>query len=277
MTDSFLLAIPVFNEARHVAGVLTESRRYLSDVLVIDDGSTDATRSILDQQPDLHVIRHPENLGYGASLADAFRFARRRGFRWLITMDCDQQHEPMRLPEFIRACRADDADIISGSRYLDDRLHVTTAPEDRRRINRCITDLLNRRLGLNLTDAFCEFKAYRVSRLDRFRITVPGYAMPLQFWVQAWRAGLRIGELPVGLIYNDPDRHFGGLLDNPDARLAHYLEVFHDELAHPHAANPAGSPPQPAVTAGFVPPFPGPPCPTGRTSPAPPCAKRRTG
>ena len=89
---------------------------------------------------------------------------------------------------------------------------------------------LNRRLGLNITDAFCGFKAYRVAALRDLHITVPGYAMPMQFWVQAARAGLRVRELPVRLIYNDPTRHFGGLLDDPAIRLQHYLEVLETEL-----------------------------------------------
>ena len=86
--------------------------------------------------------------------------------------------------------------------------------------------MLNDRLGLGITDGFCGFKAYRVQSLRDFSITVPGYAMPMQFWVQAWRAGLRISELPVRLIYNDPTRHFGGLLDDPSSRIQHYLAVF---------------------------------------------------
>ena len=64
-------------------------------------------------------------------------------------------------------------------------------------------------------------------------LTVPGYAMPIQLWVQAARARLRIRELPVGLIYNDPSRHFGGLLDDPKVRVQHYLDVLERELACP--------------------------------------------
>ncbi len=74
--------------------------------------------------------------------------------------------------------------------------------------------------------------AYRVAALSRLNITVPGYAMPLQFWVQVARAGLRVSELPVRLIYHDSTRHFGGVLDDPAARLEHYLAVFEAELGN---------------------------------------------
>ena len=91
--------------------------------------------------------------------------------------------------------------------------------------------MINRRLGLSITDAFCGYKAYRVSALGCLRITVPGYAMPMQLWVQAVRDGLRITEVPVSLIYNDPTRHFGGLLDDPVSRYDHYVKVLETEIA----------------------------------------------
>ncbi len=231
MVFEHLLAIPVFNEERYLPNVLEQARRYSRDILVINDGSTDRTGELLRTFDGIHVLTHAENRGYGKSLADAFAFAQRRGYSWLITMDCDEQHEPACIPCFLKAAARDDADIISGTRYPRGHSVEVTVPEDRRAINAFITLLLNEQLKLGITDAFCGFKAYRVSALRHLNITVPGYAMPMQFWVQAARAGLRISELPVRLIYHDPTRHFGGLLDDPTVRLAHYLDVFQAELA----------------------------------------------
>jgi len=75
MPNRQLLSIPVYNEARYVAGVIQEARRYCGDLLVVDDGSNDGTSALLDEMTDIHVIRHAENRGYGKSLADAFCFA----------------------------------------------------------------------------------------------------------------------------------------------------------------------------------------------------------
>ncbi len=241
-----LVAMPVFNEERYVAGVLRQIARFASDVLVIDDGSTDATPQILAGAPvlpGLRVIRHHENRGYGQSLIDSFDFAAAEGYEWIITIDCDEQHEPARIPAFRELAAGDDVDIVSGSRYLLAAPGNTIAPPDRRRINACITEILNKTLGLQLTDAFCGFKAYRVAALSSLTLSVPGYAFPLQFWVQAAYQRLRIREFPVELIYHDPTRHFGGRLDNPDARLQHYLDVFNAELAKVGALSP--SPPEP--------------------------------
>jgi dolichol-phosphate mannosyltransferase len=85
-------------------------------------------------------------------------------------------------------------------------------------------------LGVELTDSFCGFKAYRVEALRRLRLSEDGYAFPMQFWVQAAANGLRVREVPVKLIYNDPNRSFGGPLDDPSIRMAHYRRVLHCEL-----------------------------------------------
>ena len=77
-----------------------------------------------------------------------------------------------------------------------------------------------------IRDRFCGFKAYRTSALEQLNITNAGYAMPLQLWVQAAAAELKVVEIPVPLIYLDLERSFGGALDQADARLQHYREVL---------------------------------------------------
>lgn len=222
--------MPIFNEARYLRTVLARVRQYSEEILVVDDGSTDATPELLAAETGIHRIRHAENRGYGQSMIDAFEFARQGGYEWLVTMDCDEQHEPSHIPEFLAVAARGEADIISGSRYLSDFNGDSVPPLDRREINMRITWMLNNVLGMRITDGFCGFKAYRVESLRELRLTETGYAFPLQFWVQVVRAGLRITELPVRLIYKDPNRHFGGVLDDPEARLAHYLDVFCAEL-----------------------------------------------
>jgi dolichol-phosphate mannosyltransferase len=145
-------------------------------------------------------------------------------------MDCDEQHEPEMIPEFVRHVREDQWDVISGSRYLENSQDGDLPPGDRRAINATITATLNEMFGWNLTDSFCGFKAHRVSAMRRLRLTETGYAFPLQLWPQVYEAGLRVREIPVRLIYNDPTRHFGGLLDDAAVRLQHYRDVLCAEV-----------------------------------------------
>lgn len=218
--------MPVFNERKYVHRVLDKVLRYHPELLVIDDGSTDGTVEYLASRDDIQLLKHPENRGYGQSLIDAFRHADARGYEWVITMDCDEQHEPEMIPEFIRQACTDEWDIISGSRYLEQRLDNDLPPGDRRSINYTITGMLNDLYGWKLTDAFCGFKAHRVSAMRRLKLDIPGYAFPMQFWPQAHLHQLRITEIPVRLIYNDPTRHFGGMLDDAEHRLRHYVNVL---------------------------------------------------
>jgi len=224
MSEKYLTALPVFNEARYVNDVLDLVRRYSRHVLVVDDGSTDGTAELLAGRDDVYVVTHAVNRGYGAALSTAFEYAAQHDYEILVTIDCDGQHEPQRIPQFVAACR--DADIVSGSRYLRRYPGDSEPPAQRRWINQQITAELNRRMGMKLTDAFCGFKAYRVAAVKRLALTENGYAMPLQLWVQATCGGLSIVELPVPLVYLDEDRSFGGSLDDADTRLQYYHAVL---------------------------------------------------
>jgi dolichol-phosphate mannosyltransferase len=236
----FLTAVPVYNEERSVENVLEEVRRYSPHILVVNDGSTDRTPELLARQQGIEVISHQENRGYGAALISAFDYALRHDYCVLVTMDCDGQHEPARIPVLLEAIH--DADIVSGSRYLRDFRQDGAAPQDRRRINQEITADLNARYGLQLTDSFCGFKAYRRDALAKLHITESGWGMPLQLWVQAAWAGLRVKEVGVPRLYLDPDRAFGGVMDDASERLTYYRGVI---AAAETASRPVVHPPQP--------------------------------
>lgn len=221
-----LIALPVFNEVKTVEAVLNEVKRYCDDVLVVDDGSTDGTLDLLSNRNDILLEIHPSNRGYGAALNTAFKYTLQHDYDCVVTIDCDGQHEPQRIPLFSEACERPDVDIVSGSRYLKQFDEDTAPPEQRRLINKTITAELNDMLCLELTDAFCGFKAYTSTALREFNLTEDGYAMPLELWVQAAAAKLRVQELAVPLIYLDEKRSFGGTLDDGTARLKYYREVI---------------------------------------------------
>ncbi|HEV8292489.1 MAG TPA: glycosyltransferase family 2 protein [Tepidisphaeraceae bacterium] len=225
-----LIAIPVYNERKYLNPVLNKVKTFHPDILVIDDGSTDGTQGLLAPRKDIQVITHAANQGYGQSLIDAFNWADSRGYDWVITMDCDEQHEPEMIPEFIKEIKTNRWDLISGSRYLKPNKEDDLPPGDRRSINATITEVLNSLFNLRITDAFCGFKAHRVAPTVALKLDETGYAFPMQLWPRVARANLRLSEIPVRLIYNDPNRYFGGTLDDATYRLKHYLSVLRAEL-----------------------------------------------
>lgn len=229
MSDAVLL--PVYNEAATVGAVLDAVRGYFhGDILVVDDGSTDATVRVLAERRDISVITHPYNMGYGRALAEGFSVARARGCHRVVTMDCDGQHEPAHIPAFL-AVLNEGWDIVSGSRYLPGSSEVgMVAPGDRRQVNERVTAEINRVTGWRLTDSFCGFKAYRLEALEGIELTEPGYAMPVEMWAKAHLAGLHVCERAVERIYCDHDRSFGEDLDDPQHRFGYYMRVWRRAL-----------------------------------------------
>ena len=193
-----LTALPVYNEVDHVAAAVAGALSYCPEVLVVDDGSTDGTSAVAgrprrhspDPPPDESRLRGGAPFGVRFCHPRRIRHPGDDRLRRPAPAAVDSQVHCARVAE-------DDADIVSGSRYLRRFPGDSDPPEQRRRINQIITEEVNRRLGLRLTDAFCGFKAYSVPALAKIELTETGYAMPLELWVRAVQLGLRIVELPV--------------------------------------------------------------------------------
>lgn len=225
-----LVLIPLFNEEAYIRSLLRELRScFWGDVLFVDDGSTDGSAGVLSslRSNSVHVLSHPSNQGYGQSLIDGFAWGIRGAYEYVVTMDCDWQHDPGYALCLFEAVRG--VDIASGSRYLEELSGQDCAPMDRFRINKEITALINSITGFNLTDAFCGFKAYRLEALKRFALSEPGYGMPLQLWVQAHFLNLKVKEVGVPRRYPHLGRTFGNFLDDPEKRLKYYQETIQRE------------------------------------------------
>ena len=233
-----LILIPIYNEQKHIFNVLREVRKYSpEDLVVINDGSTDESKEIVEEiascaklKGKVIIINHPENEGYGKSLIDGINFARDNNYRYLLTLDCDEQHEPELIPQFFEEIKKEEFEIISGSRYLSFQKQIDTPPEDRYRINRKITGLINEVTGYRLTDSFCGFKVYRMEGLKKLELTEKGYGLPLQLWIQAYKINLTVKELPVSMIYKDKNRTFGNYLNDPKKRLDYYQKIIDSEV-----------------------------------------------
>jgi dolichol-phosphate mannosyltransferase len=224
--EGWCVVLPVYNEAATLAGVVDRVRRaFDGPILAIDDGSTDGSADLLAELA-VDTRRMPENQGYGRALAEGLAHASDRGHRYAIVIDADGQHPPERIPEFMSALD-DDVDVVSGSRFLPTSGTIGPAPDERRRVNRHVTEVVNGATGWTLTDAFCGFKAYRLEAVRGLHLRERGFAVSLEFWAKAWQGRLRLREIAIDRIYLDPARNFGDpALADPEARLRHYLSVW---------------------------------------------------
>ncbi len=225
-----LIALPAYNEKKEISVIISKIKKYDLDILVIDDGSTDGTQEQLSKIENINTIVHEKNLGYGQTIIDAFKYGISNGYESIITMDCDGQHTPDEVQIFLS--QISNYDIVSGSRYLIQTNKLDPQiPPDRYAINMEITQILNETTKLDLTDSFCGFKAYKTDAIKRMKLTEKGYGMPLQLWIQAWKLGLSIKEIPVKLIYNNAEKRFSGELDNPATRINYYKEIIKREMS----------------------------------------------
>lgn len=226
-----LVVIPARDEEATVGAVVCAVRTVMGDVgiTVIDDGSRDATAQRAADAGATVVPNHGCH-GYGAALITGFAHAIEGGYAAVATFDADGQHDAADLPKLFAALQS--CDVVSASRYHPrSGIGVGTPPPERARLNREITERVNALTGGAITDAFCGLKVYRVDGLRRLRLDEVGYGFPLQVWVQAWRAGLVVSEVPVAPIYLPVKRVFGHGLDQVDERRAYYNRVLERALA----------------------------------------------
>ncbi len=238
MKGKSLIIIPAYNEEKYIEEIIKEVRKNTNeDILIINDGSTDRTGEIVEKLKkeikNLKIIHHKKNEGYGQSLIDGFKYAIKKNYDYVITIDCDKQHEPANINNFMHEIAKNGIDVISGSRYLKiSPEELKSVPADRFIINKKITEKINKITGYNITDAFCGMKAYKVRALKKLKLSEKGYGLPVQFWIQAKKKGLKIKELPVKLIYIDYNRNFCNIFGSPMERYKYYLKIFEKELNH---------------------------------------------
>ncbi len=163
-----LAAIPAYNEGAAIADVVRGAREYVDEVLVIDDGSTDATVSEA-VRTGATVIEHETNKGYGGALKTAFREAKRSGADHLVILDGDGQHNPSDIPDLLRVQREDEIEVVIGSRFAGEV--VSTLPLYRRFGLAVVNLLTNLSLGVvrsdsRVRDTQSGFRAYNRDAIE---------------------------------------------------------------------------------------------------------------
>jgi len=191
-----LIAIPAFNEEASIGAVLAELAGHhpMEHVIVIDDGSRDATSTIA-RDAGVRVIRHSVNLGVGAAMGSAFKYAARNGYEALVQLDADGQHRP----EFLSVLldRVGSADIVVGSRFAGGGEFRSTWA--RRNVQRVIAWTVSAYARTRLTDVTSGFRVAGPKAIQLFAEHYPVEFLgdTVESIVLASRHGLSVAEVPV--------------------------------------------------------------------------------
>ena len=192
---SLLVIVPALNEAATVASVVTAIRQHLdAEVLVVDDGSSDATASVAASAGAI-VLSHPFNLGVGAALRTGFRYAREAGFSVALQIDADGQHEPADAKGMIDLIVDGEADVVVGSRFSSG-YEIGLL---RRFSMRVLSRRVSRSLGTRITDTTSGFRAFGRPAIEYFAEWYPSAYLSdtVEALLLAGERGLRVVEVPV--------------------------------------------------------------------------------
>ena len=192
-----LVIMPAFNEARRIRQVVTAVRQQVEgDVLVVDDGSHDATATEAHLAGALVAI-HPTNLGYGAALQTGYRYALRHAYDAVLQLDADGQHDPASIPRLLRGL--EHADVVVGSRFLEPGSY--TPPLARRIGMWLFGTVASLMAGQRITDPTSGFQAISRAALrfyahERYPVDYPD----ADVLAMVARSGLRLAEVPVRML-----------------------------------------------------------------------------
>jgi glycosyltransferase involved in cell wall biosynthesis len=193
------IVVPAYNEASVVHGVVRDLRSEYPNVVVVDDGSYDATGDEA-HRAGATVLRHMINRGQGAALQTGIDYAVQRGAAIVVTFDADGQHRVEDVDRLIEALEKSGADIAVGSRFLDQRSNV---PALRRLTLRVAAMFMRITSGVALTDAHNGLRALRRAAAEKIHLTIDGMAHASEIVDQIYRLGLRVTEVPVVIHYSE--------------------------------------------------------------------------
>ncbi|MFA5155397.1 MAG: glycosyltransferase family 2 protein [Patescibacteria group bacterium] len=191
--------IPAWNEAKNIAKVIADVRPYVQETIVVDDCSSDDTAALAGAAGAV-VLRHPINRGQGAALQTGNDYALAQGAEIIVHFDGDDQFRATEIPAMTAPIADDRADIVFGSRFLG---RQTNFPPLKRYLIMPLAKLFNRVfLGIQLSDPQCGFRAFNRRAATATKIMNREWAHNSEIQSNAFRAGLRIMELPVTVVYH---------------------------------------------------------------------------
>ena len=191
--------LPAYQEGGRIGATVKAVLPFCTDVVVVDDGSSDGTAAEARAAGAI-VVPHEQNMGKGVALKTGFQHVVEAGYDCVVTMDGDGQHAPEDLPGFLEAYRRSGARVVVGNRMADPK----TMPLVRRLTNRFMSGLLSRRMGQHVPDTQNGYRLYGREVLPILLATVSeGFAAESEVLLDLSEAGEAMASAPTRIIYGD--------------------------------------------------------------------------
>lgn len=203
------VVIPCFNEAAHIRRVVQAVRQYIPRVMVVDDGSTDATAEVA-RAAGAEVVRQLKNLGKGAALRCGWQHARNAGFKWALMLDGDGQHAAEDIPGFFAGAERTGAVLVIGNRMGN----PGPMPLVRRCANRWMSRRISRITGVELPDSQCGFRLAHLDTLLNLPVLANRFEIESAMLVAFLAAAKKIDFVPVQTIYENCASNIRPLADS---------------------------------------------------------------
>jgi glycosyltransferase involved in cell wall biosynthesis len=195
--------IPAYNEEAVIRSVVAATLDQVTDVIVVDDGSTDGTAD-LAAAAGAEVLRLPRNRGKAGAVMAGFAAALARGYTIVVMLDADGQHLPSDLPRVLAPVLSGEADLVVGSRFLEVRSEI---PRYRVLGQKTLNLFTALGAGVSLTDTQSGFRALGPAALARLDFVSDGYSLESDMIAHFASCGLRITEVPISCRYDVPNGH----------------------------------------------------------------------
>lgn len=190
-----VVIIPAYNEGKTIFEVITKTKQFAQNILVVDDGSKDDTAAEA-LRAGAKVVRHKVNLGKGAALKTGCEYALQEGSKKIVTMDADGQHDPKEIPSFIKAL--EENHIAFGSRKKPKSMPLVFKLG-----NSVITKTLQTLYGVTVEDSQCGYRSFRAEAYKNLRWDANDYYVETEMAIRAGKNKMKHTTIPIETIYAD--------------------------------------------------------------------------
>jgi glycosyltransferase involved in cell wall biosynthesis len=222
MRADVVAVIPAYNCAATIGAVASGVRRHLARVVVVDDGSADATAAEATAA-GAEVSRLPANRGKGEALLHGIALALEGDPAAVLLLDGDGQHDPADIPAFLAAWDAGRGDLLIGSRMGD----AGAIPRARYWTNRIGSQILSWMTGWQIEDSQSGYRLLAADLLRRLPMASRGYAVESEMLIKAAHRRARLAQVPIRVIYEGNPSHYRPVLDTVRISLwSIYFKAF---------------------------------------------------